>query len=132
MQTALSSISSETRETLRWTTQLVRDLYGNRLQHLLLFGSYARGEAHHQSDVDLLVVLDGPVRSYDEAKRTSRIATRAAAYRDTALSFTHLSVEDFADHRRPLVRSVREEGIDLLEVFSSSASSEEKLTGENR
>jgi predicted nucleotidyltransferase len=132
MQTALSSLPSETLETLRWATQLVRDLYGDRLQHLLLFGSYARGEATPESDVDLLVVLDGPVRSYDEAKRTSRIATRAAAYRDTALSFTHLSVEDFSDHRRPLVRSVREEGIDLLEVFSSSASSEEALTGESR
>lgn len=132
MQTALPSIPSETRETLRWATQSVRDLYGDRLQYLLLFGSYARSEARPGSDVDLLVVLDGPVRSYDEAKRTSRIATRAAAYRDAALSFTHLSVEDFSDHRRPLVRTVREEGIDLLEVFSPSTSSEEALTDESR
>jgi len=36
---------------------------------------------------------------------------RTAAERDAALSFVHLSSEEFADLRRPLVRSIRDEGI---------------------
>jgi hypothetical protein len=67
--------------------------------------------------VDVLVVLAGPVTSIEEAERTSRVAIRAAAYRDTALSFIHMSEEEYADERRPLVQSVKEEGIDLLEAF---------------
>lgn len=68
--------------------------------------------------MDLLVVLGGPVRSYEEAKRTSRIATRAAADRDTVLSFVHVSEEMFVEDRHSLVSSVQEEGIDLLKAFS--------------
>jgi hypothetical protein len=72
-------------------TEAVQDIYGSRLRHLFLFGSHARGEATPESDVDLLVVLEGPVQFYDEAKRISRIATRAAAYRGTALSFVYMN-----------------------------------------
>jgi len=37
----------------------LRDLFGDRLLELRLFGSYARGEAHEDSDVDVLVVVEG-------------------------------------------------------------------------
>jgi hypothetical protein len=75
--------------------------------------------------VDLLVVLEGPTGAYEEAKRTSRVATKAAAYRDTALSLVHMSAEAFADDRRPLVWSIQEDGIDLLARFSESTSREQ-------
>ncbi len=37
--------------------QAMRRLYGWRLSRIILFGSFARGEAHAESDVDLLVLL---------------------------------------------------------------------------
>jgi predicted nucleotidyltransferase len=114
-------VPGDLRKTLRWATQSLREIYGDRLQRLILFGSHARGEARPESDVDVMVVLEGPVTSIKEAKRTSRIATEAASYRDTALSFIHMSEEEFADDRRPLVWSVREDGLDLLEIFSSES-----------
>ena len=117
-------VSDTLRETLRWATASLRDIYGSRLQRLILFGSQARGEATPESDVDLLVVLDGPINSYEEAKRTSRVATEAAAYRDAALSFVHMSAVEFSNGWRPLVQSVQEEGINLLERFSERSSCE--------
>jgi len=36
-------------------------LYGVRLIHMVLYGSPARGDAHADSDIDVLVVLQGPV-----------------------------------------------------------------------
>jgi len=36
-----------------------------------------------------------------------------------------MSAEEFADEQRPLVRSVKEEGIDLLETFGDTLSSRE-------
>lgn len=69
-------------------------------------------------------MLEGPISSYEEAKRTSRVATHAAAYRDTALSFVHMSKERFDEGRSPLVQPVQEEGIDLLDLFGESTSSE--------
>jgi len=93
-----------------------------------LFGSQARGDATPESDVDLLVVLGGPVTSIEEAKRTSQVATNAAAYRDAVLSFVHMSEEEFSRGRSPLVWSVQEDGIDLLELFAKSGSPKSSAT----
>ena len=48
------------------------DLYGDRLQHLTLFGSQARGDAEPGSDIDVLVVLKSPVNPGEEIKRTGK------------------------------------------------------------
>jgi predicted nucleotidyltransferase len=43
----------------------LRDRFGPRLLDVRLFGSYARGEAHEESDVDCLVLLDRVERGDD-------------------------------------------------------------------
>ncbi len=40
----------------------LQDTYGDRLQGVVLYGSEARGEAEPDSDIDLLVLLRGPVQ----------------------------------------------------------------------
>lgn len=40
---------------------LLRATYRNRLRGVVLYGSEARHEASQDSDIDLLVLLDGPV-----------------------------------------------------------------------
>lgn len=37
----------------------LRAVFGERLEDVRLFGSFARGEAHEDSDVDVLVVVRG-------------------------------------------------------------------------
>lgn len=129
MQETAPPVSSSIRDVLQWATESLRALYGKRLQHLILFGSHARDEALPESDVDLLVVLEGPVQSLEESRRTSPIALYAAAHHGTVLSFVHLSIEDFEDERRPLVRTAHKEGINLLEapIPDSSALSQSSI-----
>ncbi len=38
--------------------RVLSDLYGDRLNRVILYGSYARGDFHAESDVDYLVVLN--------------------------------------------------------------------------
>lgn len=45
-------------EALARFARAVRERFGSRVSELVLFGSYARGEAHEDSDVDVLVVVD--------------------------------------------------------------------------
>ena len=43
-------------------------VFGDRLRGIVLYGSYARGEATEDSDIDLMVLLDGPVRLGEDLK----------------------------------------------------------------
>lgn len=53
----------------REAARRLADAYGDRLREVVLFGSWTRGEAHEESDVDLLVVLDTVVGRPDERDR---------------------------------------------------------------
>ncbi len=37
----------------------VEKLYGKKLKNIILYGSWARGDATDESDIDLLIVLEG-------------------------------------------------------------------------
>jgi uncharacterized protein len=47
------------RSALAEYAERLRGVFGERVIELRLFGSYARGEANEDSDVDVLVVVDG-------------------------------------------------------------------------
>jgi len=49
------------------------ELYGKRLERLVLYGSQARGDAEPDSDIDVLVVLKDLGRRWDESRRVSEI-----------------------------------------------------------
>lgn len=56
------------------TAKAVRDLYGDRLKGILLFGSRARGDATAESDYDYLVLLEEPFDYTEERYRLSTLA----------------------------------------------------------
>lgn len=50
------------------------ELYGERLDRVILYGSYARGDFHAESDVDYLVVLkDDVVRGGQEIRQMAPV-----------------------------------------------------------
>ena len=62
----------------RWLATLLQELraalvaiYGSRLREVILFGSYARGEAAADSDVDVAFVLDDFNRPRPEIRSKS-------------------------------------------------------------
>ncbi len=85
------------------------ELYGRRLRGVYLFGSYARGEADEESDVDVLVVLDG-VGSYGaEIERSSEMASRLSLHYDVSLSRVFVSEAAWRSGQTMFIRNVREE-----------------------
>ncbi|BBL79317.1 hypothetical protein RxyAA322_11710 [Rubrobacter xylanophilus] len=76
-------------EALRDLDGGLRDLYGERYRGLVLYGSRARGEADEGSDVDLLLLLEGPVEVGREIRRSSRlVASLSIGGRPRAFSGT--------------------------------------------
>jgi len=64
----------------------LRRLYGDRLRKVLLFGSWARGDAHLESDIDLLVVLDELDSPWEELARMDEILDRHSVENETVVS----------------------------------------------
>jgi predicted nucleotidyltransferase len=88
-------------------------LYGERLAGLVLYGSQARGDAHPDSDVDVLVLLHGAVRPVAEIQRMSGRATAIGIRHDVALSLMPAQAERFAARDRTFYRHVAREGVML-------------------
>jgi predicted nucleotidyltransferase len=88
-------------------------LYGERLVHMLLFGSQARGDAEPASDIDVLVVLQGPVDPGEEIARTGEVTALLSLKHDVVISRVFLSAEQFSSEQSPLLLNVRREGIPI-------------------
>lgn len=56
---AAAELSERERETIRLFASRLEQALGDDLRALWLYGSRARGEAHEESDIDLLLIADG-------------------------------------------------------------------------
>lgn len=92
----------------------LRATYGDRLRRVVLYGSHARGDARPNSDIDLLVVLDGPIEnSYQEIKRTADISIAGLEQYGVHLSLHHYTEAAYQAGQGPFMHNVHEEGIEL-------------------
>lgn len=87
--------------------------YGDRPQHLILFGSQARGEATPDSDIDVLIVLADPVDASAEIERTSGAIAQLCLDHTVLVSCLFLPQSRFQAENSPLLKNVRREGIRL-------------------
>lgn len=101
------------RAALEDARQALVDLYGDRLVHVILYGSQARGEAHPASDVDLLAVLRGAVEPVRELKRLAPLQVRLLTRYGEDVSIQPFDEAAFEDPGHPLMQAVRREGIEL-------------------
>jgi uncharacterized protein len=86
-------------------------LYGERLKGLYLFGSYARGDARPDSDLDVLIVLDC-ILSYDaEVDRTSEMVARISLDSGISVSRAFVSNSAWLTQSSMFLDNVREEAI---------------------
>lgn len=89
----------------------LRRAHGERLKGVVLYGSEARGEARPDSDIDVLVLLDGPIRLWDD------IQTNVGALYDLVLEWGRtisakpVDAATYETGAWPLHRVARREGI---------------------
>ncbi|PSB41736.1 nucleotidyltransferase [filamentous cyanobacterium Phorm 6] len=86
-------------------------LYGDRLTQMVLYGSQARGDAHPDSDIDVLVVLKAPVQIGEEIDRTIPIVADLSLQNEVVISCNFMNEERFTNYQGPLLRNIRRDGI---------------------
>ena len=87
------------------------ELYGPRFRDLLLYGSYARGDQREGSDVDLLVLLNGPVDTGREILRLEAITWPLSLDRGIVLSVMPVSYEAYQKGETSFLRIARKDAM---------------------
>ena len=85
--------------------------FGPRLQGVMLYGSEARHEANEDSDVDLLVLLTGPVDHGEDSWTCIRALYPLVLEMERPIHAKPTDVLTYEAQEMPLYRNVRREGI---------------------
>src|SRR5215475_458331 len=106
MTTKIQTILTELRHRLE-------ALYRQRLVRMVLFGSQARADAEPGSDIDVLVVLKGPVSPCEEIARTINDVADLSLHHNKVVCCMFVSAEQFERERSPLFLNIRREGVPI-------------------
>lgn len=104
-------MSAKVHSIMKELRRQLEALYGSRLVRMVLYGSQARGDAEPGSDIDVLVVLQGPVSPGVEIARTSDIIASLSLTHDVVLSRAFVSSDRFEREQSPLLMNIRREGV---------------------
>lgn len=97
-------------QVARRVAEDLRELYGKRLREVRLFGSWARGDATPESDLDLLVVLHPMEDPWAEHDRMDEILGRYLLDELIVVSAIPVSAAEFEAPHRPVLIRARIEG----------------------
>jgi len=88
------------------------DLYGERIERVVLFGSRARGDAGEDSDYDVAVFLRDLTNRWHELDRLADLRADFLEDADVFIDAKPYPAGAYRD-RTTLMREIRREGIDL-------------------
>jgi predicted nucleotidyltransferase len=92
----------------------LRALYGERLVHLLVFGSRGRGDAEDESDLDLLVVLEELESPWVELRRMDEVLWRHTERSGVTVSAWPISGAEFDQPTSPALIRARSEAVEVV------------------
>ena len=102
------------REILQEMGELLKNVYGNRLKAVILYGSVARGTQTEDSDIDVMILVDGTdeqLREYNE--RLSDISTELALKYVKVFSIIDVKYQEYQEWKTvsPFYKNVDREGV---------------------
>ena len=104
-------MNPEVRSILGELNRRLASLYGQRLRGVYLFGSYARDEAHEESDVDVLIVLDRVSNYSREIDTTSELTSELSLEYAISLSRVFATEEQWRNGQTNFFQNLREEAV---------------------
>jgi addiction module RelB/DinJ family antitoxin len=102
------------------TNDVVTDasnLFGDRLQEIILYGSYARGDFDDESDIDIAIILDvqrDEISEYRDA--IAEIASNLNLKHEKLININCIPTDDFIKWQNdlPYYRNIAKEGVKLI------------------
>lgn len=95
---------------------ILKTLYGPRLHRVILYGSYARGNFHDESDMDFLALLnDDDVSARHELQTYGPAIYALQPKHGLVVSVMPASVEHYRTSNRAIYRFIRQDGVTVYE-----------------
>ena len=104
---------AEIQEALRDLQAALRQIYGPQAPRLILYGSYARGDANEASDVDVLLVYPEQAPAGAEIQRLGGILSELNMRYQVLISVLPASQQDLQTAQNAFWNNIRREGIIL-------------------
>lgn len=90
------------------------EIYGDQLNAVYLFGSFARGEGKlPDSDIDVMVVLNGEFNYREVEKRAIDFVASLCLEHDVVIICHYVSRNRYAESQMPFMFNVRKDSVAL-------------------
>lgn len=90
----------------------LNELYGDRIERVVLYGSRARGDARSDSDYDVAVFLKDMADRWNEIDRIVEIEVGILDETGAVINALPFSAGSY-NERTPLMHEIRREGVDV-------------------
>lgn len=87
-----------------------KKIVGSNLKRILLFGSYARGDAEEGSDIDLILIFENKISS-EVIGKIRKVSNRLSLKYDVVISKFYLTEEEFQKYSTPFLLNIKKEGV---------------------
>lgn len=110
-------VQNELDNILKKVAALYREVYGDKIVRILLYGSYARGTASEDSDIDIVALVNGEREQLQQdIKKIWDITSDMELDYGVILSPTVIPYNEFEKYKRdiPYYRNIDKEGIRIV------------------
>ncbi len=86
-------------------------IYGGKVKKIILYGSYVRGEATKDSDIDVLVVVEESLNPFEVRESLSELLFDILLEKGELVSVMAIPEDLFENYNSPFVLNVKREGL---------------------
>lgn len=101
----------EVRDLIEEIKNFLVDRYDNRIKQVLVYGSFARGEATDGSDIDMAIIIDDSLNPEDVESELSDILFEILLDRKELVSVVAIPNSLFENYRSPFILTTKAEGV---------------------
>jgi len=109
---SLRHVPEQVRAVIGEFHQRVQKWYGERFDRMILYGSYARGDFHEDSDIDLLIILnDDKLSKLNEINNLVNLRLDLMMRHNVLLSTKAITNCAYQEGKSAIFHFIRKEGI---------------------